>query len=44
MKDYICVVTWDPYFEITRYRYVHKSVKDPKEHVKYTYPEEEIHE
>ena len=40
MKDYICIITWDPILEITRYHYVHKSVKNPTDYIKHLYPEE----
>ena len=41
-SDYICVITWDPEFELTRYHYAHKSVKDPDGYVKNLNPNELI--
>ena len=40
--DYVCVATWDPIFEMMRYRWVHKSEKDPVQFVKNLNPEEVV--
>ena len=40
MKDYVCIVTWDPMFECVRYHWVHKSEPNPVEFVKNLHPNE----
>jgi len=40
MKDYICIVTWDPMFECVRYHWVHKLEPNPVEFVKNLHPNE----
>ena len=40
VTDYVCVSTWDPIFEMMRYRWVHKSEKDSVQFVKNLNPGE----
>ena len=34
MKDYVCIATWNPIFEMMRYHWVHKSEKDPVQSIR----------
>ncbi|AOO15401.1 hypothetical protein W1080910_128 [Cyanophage S-RIM12 isolate W1_08_0910] len=42
MKDYVCVPTWDPIFEMMCYHWVHKSEKHPEQFVKNLNPEQKV--
>jgi hypothetical protein len=39
-SDYVCVCTWDPIYQMMRYRSVHKSEKNPVQFVKNLNPTE----